>query len=62
MTGAEVRRHRRRLGFTQVQLAKQLGVHPVTVSRWENGWLMPKAVAALLPLLTRTRQAERRRR
>jgi len=37
MTAATVRRIRRGLGLTQVGFAKQLGVHPMTVSKWERG-------------------------
>ena len=35
MTGTEVQRRRRRLGLTQAELAARLGVHKLTVSRWE---------------------------
>jgi DNA-binding XRE family transcriptional regulator len=35
----EVRRVRQRLGVTQGELAQMLGVHPVTVSKWERGAL-----------------------
>jgi len=34
---------RRKLDFTQVQLAQLLGVHPLTVSKWERGELKPTA-------------------
>ena len=37
MTAAEVRRVRMRLRLTQAQLAAKLGVHEMTVSRWERG-------------------------
>jgi DNA-binding transcriptional regulator YiaG len=33
----EVKRLRKRLGYTQVELAKVLGVHKLTVSAWEIG-------------------------
>ncbi|MBM4037360.1 MAG: helix-turn-helix domain-containing protein [Planctomycetes bacterium] len=36
---------RRALGFTQEQLGKRLGVHKLTVSRWECGGLHPSAEA-----------------
>jgi molybdopterin-binding protein len=34
---------RTRLGLTQVQLAELTGVHPITVSKWERGVLVPAA-------------------
>jgi acetyl-CoA acetyltransferase len=36
MPGATMRRLRRRLGWTQVQLAVALGVHANSVARWER--------------------------
>jgi DNA-binding transcriptional regulator YiaG len=36
MKGAEVERLRKRLGMTQAEFAKLLGVHRVTVTRWET--------------------------
>jgi DNA-binding transcriptional regulator YiaG len=35
MTGDEIRRLRERLGLSQEQLAKKLGVHRNTVIKWE---------------------------
>jgi len=32
---------RRGMGFTQIELADLIGVHPITVSRWERGVLSP---------------------
>ena len=37
----QLTRLRTRLGLTQVQLAELTGVHPITVSKWERGVLMP---------------------
>jgi DNA-binding transcriptional regulator YiaG len=37
MTGAEIRTARKRLGWSQTRLAGALGVHWVTVWRWEAG-------------------------
>jgi molybdopterin-binding protein len=34
---------RRRIGLTQAQLAELLGVHTMTVSKWERGLLAPSA-------------------
>jgi DNA-binding transcriptional regulator YiaG len=36
-TPQELFEARKTLGLTQVELAARLGVHPITVSRWENG-------------------------
>jgi DNA-binding transcriptional regulator YiaG len=35
MKGTDVQRLRRKLGLTQAALAARLGVHKLTVSRWE---------------------------
>lgn len=43
MTGAEIRLIRDRLNLTQVQLAQLLGVHPLTVHKWERDLLVPNA-------------------
>ena len=52
MTGAEVRRLRRRLELTQAQLAARLGVHKLTVSRWERGQVrVTEPMSRLLRLL-----------
>jgi DNA-binding transcriptional regulator YiaG len=52
MTSADVQRLRRRLGVTQVELAARLGVHPLTVSRWERGQVrVTEPMARLLKLL-----------
>ena len=37
MSGAQIRELREKLGLTQSELAQLLGVHAVTVSRWETG-------------------------
>jgi molybdopterin-binding protein len=48
-------RIRRRAGLTQVRLARLLGVHPITVSKWERGLLAPNAhQRAILDALRRT--------
>lgn len=43
MTAEEIRNIRNRLGLRQPQLAQLLGVHPLTVSKWERGVLRPSA-------------------
>jgi transcriptional regulator with XRE-family HTH domain len=39
--GGRVRAARRAAGLTQKQLAEELGVEPITVSRWERGVTSP---------------------
>lgn len=41
MTGAEIRKLRSELNLTQAQLGQLLGVHAVTISRWEHGHERP---------------------
>jgi DNA-binding transcriptional regulator YiaG len=54
MTGAEVRRIRRRLGLTQVELAARIGVHWNSVARWERDVVrITEPVARLLRLLAK---------
>lgn len=37
MTGQELREIRESWGFSQSQLAKRLGIHRQTLSKWERG-------------------------
>jgi DNA-binding transcriptional regulator YiaG len=37
VNGSEVRRIRKQLGLTQDEFARLIGVHLVSVSRWETG-------------------------
>jgi DNA-binding transcriptional regulator YiaG len=61
VTGTEFRKQRERLGMTQVQLAEQLGVHPITLSRWERDQVrVPGPVVRLLALLSPRKPKERR--
>ncbi|MBR6147020.1 MAG: helix-turn-helix domain-containing protein [Lachnospiraceae bacterium] len=39
--GLKITEERKRLGFTQEQLAEKLGVSAQAVSKWENGWNLP---------------------
>lgn len=36
---------RKKLGYTQAEFAKALGVSFATVNRWENGQVFPSALA-----------------
>ena len=48
MTGTELRRIRKRLGFSQRELAERLGLHPNTVARHERGEVAISAPVAKL--------------
>jgi DNA-binding transcriptional regulator YiaG len=51
MTKSEARKIRESLGLTQIAFAKLLGVHNVTVNRWESGYIkIPEATARHLRL------------
>ena len=43
MNASEVAKIRSQLGLSQAQLGELLGVHTLTVSRWERGLLQPTA-------------------
>jgi len=52
MKPAEARRCRQRLGLTLVELGARLGVHHMTIWRWEAGKVrIPPPCAQLLELL-----------
>jgi len=53
----EIASLRKQLGWTQEQMARELGTVLVTVNRWENGRTRPSklALAALTRLAQRTR-------
>lgn len=48
MTPSEIVAIRQRLGWSQGQLAQVLGVHPLTISRWERGHGAPSPHDAAL--------------
>ncbi len=59
MTGREVWRVRERLGLTQREFARRLGVHKVTVATWEANMRSPREPAGTLiwlPAKTATRR------
>ena len=39
MTGEKLKERREALGYSQEKLAKVLGIHAMTLSRWERGIL-----------------------
>lgn len=63
MTPLEVKALRRRLGWTQRQLAAALGVTVTSVARWEQGTrtVSPLAVTSLMLLAPRPGAGRRRR-
>ena len=48
MTGKELKRIRKRLGLTQVELAAKIGVYWNTVARWERDEVPIRESMALL--------------
>jgi DNA-binding transcriptional regulator YiaG len=63
MTGKDVRALRRKMGdLTQGELAEKLGVHWITLSRWERDvFPIPGPAARLLKLLASARSPRPRR-
>jgi len=56
MSKDEVKALRKRLGDTQAQFARRVGVHTMTVSRWERGRVsIPVAMALLIRERTKQR-------
>jgi transcriptional regulator with XRE-family HTH domain len=64
MTGDELKHYRAILRSTQEDLADELGVHPMTVSRWERETVaIPAPVAKLVEMLVvQARHAKRPKR
>jgi DNA-binding XRE family transcriptional regulator len=48
MNKHQLRKVRKTLGLSQAQLGKVLGVHPLTVSKWERGAAKPEGATAQL--------------
>lgn len=54
MSGKELKEIRERFGYTQAELAKEVGVQTDTVSKWEQGRRnIPAPVEKLIRLLAR---------
>ena len=45
MNGQEIKQIRAKLGMTQAEFGKKLGVWNVTVARWETGGVKPSPLA-----------------
>ena len=59
MNASEITRLRTALGLTQAQLATLLGVHALTLSKWERGVLAPSPYqAALMQSFAQSQQQE----
>jgi predicted transcriptional regulator len=60
MTGAELRKHRQRLGLTQKQMAKQLGLHWNSLARMERDEIgMRESTVTLVRLIAGTSTKKR---
>ena len=63
MNGKAIRRFRQRMGWTQAQLAQEVGVTRNTIARWERDEMgISGAAAKLLTLLIAKPSAPARRR
>jgi transcriptional regulator with XRE-family HTH domain len=52
VNGEELKRYRAILRMTQEDLAEAVGVHPMSVSRWERNFVrIPAPVAKLIEML-----------
>ena len=60
MTARDFRGMRRRKGYSQSQLALELDVHVVTVSKWERGVVPIPRMAELALLSLKPRQKTRK--
>jgi DNA-binding transcriptional regulator YiaG len=62
VTSKEAKRIRKRLGMTQVELAEKLGIHSMTVSKWERGVEpVQKQTALVLELLVKTAKPRKKK-
>ena len=61
MTGAEFKKLREVLDLEQTEIAKRLGVHEITISRWENNHNpIPHATAELVKAWAREQRRGQR--
>jgi transcriptional regulator with XRE-family HTH domain len=50
-----MKRKRKQLGLTQLVLAEKIGMHRITIAKWEAGMVpIPKWMALLIDLLVKT--------
>ena len=56
MTAQELKERRAQIGYSQEELAKALGVHAVTVARWETN---ARAIPPFLTLALKTLEREK---
>jgi DNA-binding transcriptional regulator YiaG len=64
MDPEEFKSGRGAIGLTQTELARRLGVHPLTVSRWERGLVsIPNPVGKLMQVWVKAagRRSRRKR-
>ena len=64
MTGAELRRLRKRLGMTQLELADRIGVTANTLARWERdlvgiGEVAARWIRSVASAVPKSRRAKR---
>ncbi len=57
-TAGEIRALRRRLGLSQAEFARQLGVRQQTVSEWETGRYAPRGASSRVLSIFAEQQAE----
>ena len=62
MTKDEFKKLRKRAGHTQASIAKEMGVHSRTVTRWEIGEVVIPRVVELALLYIAERAKKKRRR
>ena len=46
LIGANLKKHRKEKSKTQLQVSKDLGINPKSLSQWENGFVKPDWKAA----------------